>query len=377
MYSSFTNKLFKHLVIIVLMLLVTVTPAQSETSEGIFVGVIVPLSGSLAALGQSVMNSAELARQAFNADQPASRQLQFIVEDSAGDPLQAVVAFDKLVADDRIVAILGPSTSSTAAPAFARAQINGMVTISPTAESAGISTLSEYAFVTTLGLDVLIPAGLALAYDRLGFEKVVVILQEEELFAQSGLVILNAVFAELGVEVVAVERITNSQTDFSEMLERINLSRSDALFISTLPTETDAILIQAHQMNLPSDILRIAPAFTNGGIATVGEAAEGTIAFSTWDGAADTPGNQTFVQNYRDTYGGEPNRFAAQWHAAVTLLGTAIAQTDSLEADVLRDAVASLQDVDTVLGEFSFDGNGAAVFEPVVRIVRDGMLVPF
>ena len=39
--------------------------------------------------------------------------------------------------------------------------------------------------------------------------------------------------------------------------------------------------------------------------------------------------------------------------------------------------LASLQGIDTVLGEFSFNAEGSAVFDPVVLAVRDGVLVPF
>ena len=34
-------------------------------------------------------------------------------------------------------------------------------------------------------------------------------------------------------------------------------------------------------------------------------------------------------------------------------------------------------DFDTILGSFSFDENGDAVYEPVVLMVKDGVLVNF
>ena len=33
--------------------------------------------------------------------------------------------------------------------------------------------------------------------------------------------------------------------------------------------------------------------------------------------------------------------------------------------------------VDTILGNFSFDKNGDAIYEPFIHIVKDGKLVPF
>jgi branched-chain amino acid transport system substrate-binding protein len=182
------------------------------------------------------------------------------------------------------------------------------------------------------------------------------------------------------VEIVASERFSSGITgdiDVREQLERIIASNPDALFIATLPAEATDVLQQAEEVGLSPEVTRITPAFSGDDVAIVGDAAEGLITFSTWDSAADTPGNQAYVQQYRETYGAEPNRFAAQWHAAVTLLTTAIRQADSLESEAIRDALASLQNVDTVLGAFSFDEEGSGVFDPVVLVVRDGVLVPF
>lgn len=374
------SNITKHIIASLLMVVTAVAPAQSDTSEGIFVGVVLPLTGSLAGLGQTMLNSIELVRQTFNANQPEAEQLQFIVEDSAGDVVQASLAFEQLIADDRVVAILGPVTSSSAASAFVAAQASGMVAISPTAAAAGLSTFGDFAFVTTLSLDALIPNGLALTQARLGYDRVAVILDEDDLFSQSAIAILEGVFAGSNIEIVATERFSSGFTDeidVREQLERIIASNPDALFISTLPAEAADVLQQAADVGLPSEVIRITPAFTGDEVAVVGDAAEGLITFSTWDSAADTPGNQAYVQRYRETYGAEPNRFAAQWHAATVLLTTAMRQADSLESEAIRDALASLQEVDTVLGAFSFDAEGSAVFDPVVLVVRDGVLVPF
>jgi len=378
--STIIHHVSKPIIVILLMLITAVAPAQSEPSEGIFVGVVLPLTGSIAGLGQTMLNSAELARQAFNANQPAAEQLQFIVEDSAGDVVQASAAFERLIADNRVVAILGPVTSSAAAPAFVTAQANNMVTISPTAAAAGLSTFGDFAFVTTLTLDALVPIGLTLTQERFGYQRMAVVVDEDDLFSQSALTILEGVFAGSEVEIVASEQFSSDFTDeidVREQLERIVATNPDTLFIATLPAEAAEVLQQAEEVGLSPEVIRITPAFTGDEVALVGDAAEGLITFSTWDSTADTPGNQAYVQRYREIYGAEPNRFAAQWHAATTLLATAIRQAGSTDATILRDTLASLQNVDTVLGSFSFDAEGSAVFDPIVLVVRDGMLMPF
>ena len=103
-----------------------------------------------------------------------------------------------------------------------------------------------------------------------------------------------------------------------------------------------------------------------------GGAAEGTIAFTSWVNTVDTPGNQVFIQNYRTKYGIEPNIWAAQSYASVYILAKAIADAQSADSTSIRNALANITDFDTILGKFSFNAVGDAVYDPVVLIVKNG-----
>ena len=106
-------------------------------------------------------------------------------------------------------------------------------------------------------------------------------------------------------------------------------------------------------------------------------AAEGAITFANWTSIADTPGNQAFVENYRAAYGIEPDQWAAQSYATLYILAEAIAEAQSTEATAVRDALANTVDLDTILGQFSFNADGDAVYDPTVLIVENGKLVLF
>ena len=99
------------------------------------------------------------------------------------------------------------------------------------------------------------------------------------------------------------------------------------------------------------------------------------MTFIGWGAAVDTPGNQAFVENYTTQVGVEPNNFAARAYAAFYILAEAIERAHSTDAAAIRDALASIRDFDTILGKFSFDANGDAVYDPKVLVVKDGELV--
>ena len=115
----------------------------------------------------------------------------------------------------------------------------------------------------------------------------------------------------------------------------------------------------------------IVPDLTGDEVAAAGDAAEGAITFTSWISSADTPGNQAFVQNYQSKYGAEPNPWAAQSYAALYILAEAIANAQSTDATAIRNALANIKDFDTVLGQFSFNTVGDAVYDLMVLIVQD------
>ena len=73
----------------------------------------------------------------------------------------------------------------------------------------------------------------------------------------------------------------------------------------------------------------------------------------------------------------EPSVWAAQPYAAVHILAEAISIAQSTDSKAIRDALANIADFDTILGKFSFNAIGDAVYDPVVLIVKDGELQVF
>ena len=64
-------------------------------------------------------------------------------------------------------------------------------------------------------------------------------------------------------------------------------------------------------------------------------------------------------------------------YAAVHILAEAIKNAQATDSISIRDALANIKDLDTVLGKFSFNADGDAVYAPRALIVKDGTLQPF
>ena len=352
------------------------TPQMTEVGEGISIGVVLPLAGRFSyASGSPLLQSFELARSEINAAHPNGAKLKLIVEDGQSTIEGTVAAFNKLIHQDGVSVILGPATSTHTKEVFPIAQENQVVAISPTSAARGLSAIGDFVFRVALTTDILIPRGIEVTQTHLGYQRVATLYDDADLFSTDGDAAVREVLKARGIEVVATETFQGGDTDFSEQLTRIQALDPDVIFVSSQPPEKPGILIQGHTLGISAPF--IVRTLTADNVRVAGVAAEGAMTFIGWGAAVNTPGNQAFVENYTTQFGMAPNNYAARAYAAFYILAEAIERAHSTDAAAIRDALASIRDFDTILGKFSFDANGDAVYDPKILVVKDGELVLF
>ena len=358
-------------------LLIPTLPQMEGLSGEISIGLVYPATGRLTSVGMEMGSGFALALEEINNSQLSDTKLKFITEDSQGNAEGAIAAFNKLIHQDGVSIILGPATSSAAEAAFPIAQQNGVVAISTTAAARGLSAIGDFVFRTIPATDVLITSGINATQATLGYQKAAIIYDKPDLFSADGAEVMGAALTANGVEILTTETFQSGDADFSVQLTHIKDLNPEVIFVSALPPDKPEILIQARQLGIPDSVTFIINTLTTSDVQAAGDAAEGTIAFTSWVNTADTPGNQVFVQNYRAAYGIEPDIWAAQSYASVHILVKAIADAQSSDPIAIRDALANVTDLDTILGTFSFDAVGDAVYDPVVLIVKNSELQIF
>ena len=276
-----------------------------------------------------------------------------------------------------VAAILGPASSTQVEMAFPVAEANRLVAIGPSSAAQGLSAIGDYVFRVNQPVDKIIPRGVRLTHERLRYQRVAKLVTSDDVYSTSA----DSLFAEsldaIGVEVLSTETALLRAGDYTEQLARIKALNPDAIFVSAQPLDMPDIMIQARQIGIGTDIPIIAPLLSSIEVQEAGDAAEGTITFTSWSIEAQTPHNQAFVRNFRAEYESEPNLFSALAYTSVYLLTNAISNAGSIESDAVRDALAETEDFDTVLGSFSFDAVGDPVYDPIMLIVRDGGLEAF
>ncbi len=350
-------------------LLLPETPQMDGLTGEIPIGLVYPATGRFADFGRPIQYGFELALEEINNSQLGDVRFKFITEDDQSTVEGAVEAYNKLI-QAGVPVIFGPTTSGQAEAAFPIAQQNGVVAFSSSSNATGLSALGDFIFRAGLTTDILLPSGVRATHAKLGYQRVATIYDEIDLYSIDSHEKFRDTLIESGVEILTTESFQSGDTDFSAQLSRIKDANPDAIFIAAQLPEQTGILIQGRQLGIPTETPFITSLIND--VENAGDAAEGVISFAGWISSADTPRNQDFVQKYRATYDSEPNAWTAQSYAAVYIVAAAIAEAQSIDPTAIRDALANTKNFDTVLGAFSFNAVGDAIYDPIVQIVENG-----
>ena len=355
---------------------------DGDSAEEIMVGAVVPLTGLLAPSGRGMKNGFELAVKEINASSLLDgRTIRLEVEDNQSTHIGNGFAYGRLV-ERGVPVILGPFTSSATdnvvVPLSTREKF---VAVGPTSAASGLSEKSDWLFRTTLSVSRLVPEGVRCIADLRDYDKVAAIVNEADTFSKSSHDEMKKAFGENDIMLVSEQKFRRTGNeelpDLETQLRAVADARPapQALFVSALPPGRIGVMVQARRLGI-DDVPFVHTLLT---IDEAGRAddqlsgsAEGAVSFSSWSTGIDTPGNTEFMEAYREEYGEAANAFAARSYASVYILARAIADTPSADSEAIREALAGIRNLDTVLGEFSFDENGDAVYDPVVEVVEDG-----
>lgn len=341
------------------------------------IGVVSFLSGSGAAYGESQKAGLELALEELNAANQGKLKIELIFEDSGGKKESAINAVNKLINQDNVVAIIGPTLSGEmfAAAPIANEAETPIFGISTTAE--GINDIGEYVFRNSLPESIAIPTAMKKAVEKLNIKRVAFMYAANDDFSVSGFETMKKTAGELGLENLGELTFAIGDVDFSGQLTRIKELNPDALLISGLYKEGSMIVQKARELGIQSTIIG-GNGFNNPQVFEIaGDAAEGLIVATPFSPESKDEKVQTFVKAFEAKYGKMPDQFAAQAYDALYIMSQSLLAAGEADRNKLRDVLAQLKDFHGVSGKLSFDENRNPIGEAVVVIAKGGKYVPF
>ena len=199
-------------------------PQMEGLRGGIPIGVLLPLTGALASpYGLPMQRGFELAREEINnSGMLGGAKITFITEDDQGTVEDAVEAYNKLIHQDGVSVILGPANSSQVRETFPIAQQNQVVAISSLSSASGLSAIGDFNFRISLTTDVLVPSGIRITQEKLGYTKVATIYDDIDLYSTDSNKVVREALAANSVEILTTETFQTGEIDFSTQLTRID-----------------------------------------------------------------------------------------------------------------------------------------------------------
>jgi branched-chain amino acid transport system substrate-binding protein len=358
-------------------------PTPENLSGEIPVGVIFGQSGTIAQYGNPQTNGVELALAEINdSGYLGDAEIDFIIEDGF-DTDSAVAAMTKLVEQDAVAAVIGPTLSTQAFAADPIAAGAGIPVMGVSNTASGITTMTEdddvnqFIFRNSLPESNVIPGTIASAVETLGIERVAILYGDDDDFTFSGYEVFLESLLDEGVEILSEETFSQGDVDFLAQLTNIVNNDPDAIVVSALITEAIQIVAQARELGYDGPIIGGNGFNSPSLIVDAGEASEGVIVGAAWNIINDTPLNTAFIESYTENYENAPGQFAAQAYTGAWLMATAIRCADSADSADIRAALAGIEGFDSPLGTFAFDEDRNPVHPPVVQIVDGGEFAIF
>jgi branched-chain amino acid transport system substrate-binding protein len=337
------------LLVIVLLVLVPVLAAGcgDETPSTVVIGAIVSVTGGNSALGLQERNVLEMMEAQINAAGGVlGRPVKIVIEDDKSDPKEAVTAANRLIDQEKAVALIAATGSSSTVAVKAITAAKGLPQMAMVAANV-VTDEPPIDWIWRTPQKNIVPAGKALTYvkETLKVAKIAV-LYDENTFGTDGYNSVAKLAPDYGLEVVAAESYKTEDTDMTAQLTKIKGANPEALVV--WGTNPGPALAAKNMKQLGMNI----PYIGSHGIANskfielAGDAAEGVVfpagrllipsSITDPDQKAVT---EAFSEQYEYEWGEAPNPYAGYAFEAITILVDAITRAGSTEAKAIQTAL--------------------------------------
>lgn len=343
-------------------------------AEPIHVGEVEPLTGKEAAFGQSSHNGILLAVEEINARGGVlGRPIQLHTEDNQSKPGDSSTVTKKLIARDRVIAVLNGGTSAQCLESGPVCQTHRVPLLATTATNPQVTEKGDYVFRTCF-IDPFQGAVLAkFAYTTLKARRVALLTSVSSTFSVGLSKVFRDSFTALGGEIVGEQKYAEGDKDFRAQLTAIRALAPDVIAAMGYYTEGALICRQARDLGIRCPFISgdgwEAPELIEIG----GPAVNGVYYSAHYSSESTAPEVQAFLRKYRAHFGGEtPDSLAPLAYDAMLILADAIRSAGTVDGQELRDALAKTKDFPGVTGRTTIDAHRNASKSAVIVTVKDG-----
>lgn len=357
-------------------------PKPATDAAPIKVGAIFAVTGPASFLGAPEAKTVEMFVEKVNqAGGVLGRKIELLIRDSGGSTEKAISMARQLIDEEKVLAILGPSTSGETLQIKNICQEAQTILLSCAAAEEIVIPMASYVFKTPQK-DSQAAQWIFNTMKDLGITKIGVITSNTG-FGKGGKAQLEKMAAENGVEILVNEVYEKEATDLTGVLTKVKGAGVQAVVNWSIEPAQGIVAKNMKQIQL--DV----PLFQSHGYGNIkyvqasGDAADGTIfpcgrLLVADELPADHPQKAVLTQykkDYESRFKEEASTFGGHAYDAILILTEAIKKAGSTDKAVVRDTIENLKGVVGTAGIFNFspeDHNGLGLDAFEMLTVKNG-----
>jgi len=347
--------------ILALSAILSSSPALAQTLK---IGAPQPMTGPDAPFGDKFKKAYSMAVEEINAAGGVNgRKLEVIIEDHQAKNALAATVAEKLITQEKVLAMTGGRASGQAveiASVCQRLKTPYLVDH----PSADIITAKGFEWVFRNNpTGSIYPQGFSafIAEFPGAMPKSAAVVYDNTVFGKTIAAAITKNLKSRGVPVVVDEAYPLNSLDFKPLMTKVKAANPDFLLMVAVAT-TDAILLTRHAKEIgvkPRAFVGFGGGFGVADFATqLGPAAQNVFSSAAWSGNPNDPKTKAFYEKFQKKYGIYPKEHEVEGYASIYIIADALKRaklTGNVEAD--RDEVRKAllaTDMTTVFGKVKF-----------------------
>ena len=324
------------------------------------VGVVLPLTGEQAKFGEIEKNSLLMGLDEINkAGGVNGRMIELLIEDDTGKPDVGRSAVEKLISQDKVVALTGGYSSSVTYAVCAVAQQRKIPFLVCTG-SADKITEQGWDYVFRIAPPVSeYPKALNSFLAEIVKPQSVAILHENSLFGQSGAKEFAEQCEKSGIKVLMKDGYEAGAVDFKPLLIKVKAAKPDLVYMISYVMDAALLMRQSKELNFNPKLFVgggagfTLPEFAN----NAGDAAELVFSADLWSAQLPYPGAKEYSENFQKRFGSATEYHGAEAYASIYVIADALKRAKEITPAAVRDSLAST-DMMTAFGPVKFVSYG-------------------
>ncbi len=372
-------RIFKSLLLMFAIVCLLVAPAMA--ADTIKIGAILAVTGPASFLGAPEANTLKMLVDEVNSKGGINgRKVELIIKDSGANPGKAISFAKQLIEEERVFAIIGPSTSGETLKIKSICEKGRTICISCAAAEKIVNPVAKYVFKTPQK-DSFAARKIFMQMQKMGIKKIGVVVGNTG-FGKAGKAQLEKIAPEYGIDIVISEVYDKKATDLTALVTKLKAKGVDAVVNwSIVPAQA---IIAKNMRQIGFNV----PLFQSHGFGNIkyvkaaGAAAEGIIfpagrllvVDSLPDSDPQKPILMKYKREYESRFHEEVSTFGGHAYDALMILVEAIKKA-GFDKEKVRDAIENMKGFVGIDGVFNFspkDHNGLDINSFVMLTVKNG-----